>query len=155
MKHVGSISDVETENCAKFYFISIPRSYISRNTQFERFWNLQIHNLQTTWTWVIFIVFADFASPHGAWHLVKISWSYTQYFRGRYYTANPHPPIYLQAYVKPFICKLWKNAYRILDILQTALLGSSIYQVFPTVSTHKQHRHKQQRQRLSSYFSSI
>ena len=37
------------------------------------------------------IFFADFASPQGAQHLVKISWSHTQYFRGRYHIT----PIYL------------------------------------------------------------
>ena len=73
---LGSISDVDIDNGANICKVTIPRSYISRNELFERFWTLQTHKLQTRW--LISNFFADLASPYGAWHLVKISWSYSQ-----------------------------------------------------------------------------
>ena len=46
-KFVGSISEVNIDNCAKFCQVTTPRRYISKNELFERFWTLQTHNLQT------------------------------------------------------------------------------------------------------------
>ena len=45
MKFLGSISDVNINNCVKFCSVTMPGSYISRNELFERFWTLQTHNL--------------------------------------------------------------------------------------------------------------
>ena len=68
------------------------RRYISKNELFERFGTLQTHNLQIRW--LISNFFADFASLHGDWHLVKISDRYLKdwlFYRPVCCTANLEP----------------------------------------------------------------
>ena len=39
--------NVNIDKYVKYCYVTIPKSYISRNELFERFWTLQKHKLQT------------------------------------------------------------------------------------------------------------